>query len=217
LSSKHLASHEGKLAHRHPHHPDLAKDGGLQGKRVFIRVDFNVPLDKKTGEITDDARIREALPTIQFAMEAGAKVILASHMGRPQARQTRGPVLEVCGARLAELTGVEVHLPDDCIGDAAKKVIFDLRAGQLCLLENLRFHEEEEKNDESFARQLAELCDVYVTTPSARAPRPRIGARAAPDDAREGGGLPAGARARRCRGCSTNPRSPTWRSSAAPR
>ena len=144
---------------------DLAKanDGhGLEGKRVFIRVDFNVPLDKKTGTITDDARIREALPTIKFAVEKGATVILASHLGRPKPGKTEGLSLEPCGARLAELTGWEVHVPEDCIGDAPKKVIHDLRAGQLCLLENLRFHPEEEADDEGFAKQLAELCDVYV-------------------------------------------------------
>ena len=140
---------------------DLAKDGGLSGKRVFIRVDFNVPLDKKTGAITDDARIREALPTIKLAVESGAKVILASHMGRPKPGK-REPSLEVAGARLSELTGYEVHLPEDCVGDAPKKVIGDLRAGQVCLLENLRFHEEEEKDDDGFAKQLAELCDIYV-------------------------------------------------------
>ncbi|KYF84660.1 phosphoglycerate kinase [Sorangium sp. So ce296] len=136
--------------------------GGLSGKRVFIRVDFNVPLDKKTGKITDDSRIREAIPTIKLVMEAGAKVILASHLGRPKPGKTEGLSLEPCGGRLSELTGYEVHLPDDCVGDSPKKVIYDLRAGQICLLENLRFHEEEEKDDEAFARQLAELCDVYV-------------------------------------------------------
>ncbi|AGP32841.1 MULTISPECIES: phosphoglycerate kinase [Sorangium] len=135
---------------------------GLSGKRVFIRVDFNVPLDKKTGKITDDSRIREAIPTIKLVMEAGAKVILASHLGRPKPGKTEGLSLEPCGGRLSELTGYEVHLPDDCVGDSPKKVIYDLRAGQICLLENLRFHEEEEKDDEGFARQLAELCDVYV-------------------------------------------------------
>ncbi|MGK3968834.1 phosphoglycerate kinase [Sorangium sp. So ce118] len=135
---------------------------GLSGKRVFIRVDFNVPLDKKTGKITDDSRIREAIPTIKLAVEAGAKVILASHLGRPKPGKTEGLSLEPCGGRLSELTGYEVHLPDDCIGDSPKKVIYDLRAGQICLLENLRFHPEEEKDDEGFARQLAELCDVYV-------------------------------------------------------
>ena len=144
---------------------DLAKEGDgqfLKGKRVFIRVDFNVPLDKKTKAITDDARIREALPTITFAMEQGARVILASHMGRPKPGKHDGLSLEVCGARLAELSGFEVHVPEDCVGDAPKKVIQDLRAGQICLLENLRFHPEEEANDEAFAKQLAELCDVYV-------------------------------------------------------
>ncbi|MGK3985264.1 phosphoglycerate kinase [Sorangium sp. So ce136] len=144
---------------------DLAAAGdaaGLSGKRVFIRVDFNVPLDKKTGKITDDSRIREAIPTIKLAVEAGAKVILASHLGRPKPGKTEGLSLEPCGGRLSELTGYEVHLPDDCVGDSPKKVIYDLRAGQICLLENLRFHPEEEKDDEGFARQLAELCDVYV-------------------------------------------------------
>src|SRR5438094_10380733 len=112
--------------------------GALQGKRVFIRVDFNVPLDKKNGKITDDARIREAIPTIKYAMEAGAKVILASHLGRPKPGKHEGFSLEPCGAKLAELTGYEVFLPEDCIGDAPKKVIHDLRTGQVCLLENLR-------------------------------------------------------------------------------
>lgn len=139
-----------------------AEGSGLAGKRVFIRVDFNVPLDKKTGAITDDSRIREAIPTIKLAVEAGAKVILASHMGRPKPGKREGLSLEPAGARLSELTGYEVHLPDDCIGDAPKKVIYDLRAKQICLLENLRFHEGEEQDDEGFARQLAELCDVYV-------------------------------------------------------
>jgi phosphoglycerate kinase len=140
-----------------------ANDGkGLEGKRVFIRVDFNVPLDKKTGSITDDARIREALPTIKRAVEAGAHVVLASHLGRPKGGPSASLSLEPIGARLAELTGYEVHVPEDCVGDAPRKVIQDLRAGQVCLLENLRFHDAEEKDDESFARQLAELCDVYV-------------------------------------------------------
>jgi phosphoglycerate kinase len=142
--------------------PDLvAAEGALQGQRVFVRVDFNVPQDKKTGQITDDARIREAIPTIKLLMDAGAKVILASHLGRPKPGK-RDLTLEPCGVRLAALTGYEVLLPEDCVGDAPKKVIHDLRAGQICLLENLRFHEEEEKDDEAFAKQLAELCDVYV-------------------------------------------------------
>jgi phosphoglycerate kinase len=136
------------------------RDLKLDGQRVFIRVDFNEPLSGTT--VTDDTRIREALPTIKFALEAGARVILASHLGRPKPGKTEGLSLEPAGERLSVLSGAEVHLPEDCVGDAAKKVVQDLRPGQICLLENLRFHPEEEKDDEGFARQLAELCDVYV-------------------------------------------------------
>jgi phosphoglycerate kinase len=136
----------------------------IENKRVFIRVDFNVPLEEEGGRqiITDDARIREALPTIKHAIERGARVILASHLGRPKKGPDPKLSLEPAGTRLAELLGVEVHMPEDCIGDAAKKVVFDLRGGQVCLLENLRFHPEEEKDDETFAQKLSELCDVYV-------------------------------------------------------
>jgi phosphoglycerate kinase len=132
----------------------------IENKRVFIRVDFNVPLEGN--KITDDSRVREALPTIKHALERGARVILASHLGRPKPGKTAGLGLEPVGARLAELLGIEVHIPEDCVGDAAKKVVYDLRSGQVALLENLRFHPEEEKDDEGFARQLAELTDVYV-------------------------------------------------------
>lgn len=134
----------------------------LAGERVFIRVDFNVPLDKKTGSITDDERIVAALPTILHVAKAGAKVILASHFGRPKGKPNPAYSLEIVGARLAELTKMEVHVPDDCIGEAPRKVISDLREGQLCLLENLRFHEAEEQNDDTFAKELASLCTVYV-------------------------------------------------------
>jgi phosphoglycerate kinase len=136
------------------------KELPVENNRVFIRVDFNVPMQK--GKITDDSRIREALPTIKHVMERGGRVILASHLGRPKPGKTDGFEMEPCGARLAELLACEVLVPDDCVGDAAKKVIRDLRAGQVCLLENLRFHPEEEANDEQFAKQLAELADVYV-------------------------------------------------------
>ena len=136
------------------------RDLPIENKKVFLRVDFNVPLDGTT--ITDDSRIREALPTIKHALDRGARLVLGSHLGRPKPGKTEGLSLEPCGARLAELLGIEVHLPEDCIGDAPKKVIHDLRAGQVCLLENLRFHPEEEKNDEAFAQKLADLAEIYV-------------------------------------------------------
>lgn len=140
------------------------QDLPIDNKRVFLRVDFNVPLEESGGtmKITDDSRIVEALPTVKHAMDRGARVILASHLGRPKKGFDPKLSLEPAGARLAELLGVEVHMPEDCIGDAAKKVVFDLRGGQVCLLENLRFHPGEEKDDEAFALKLAELCDVYV-------------------------------------------------------
>jgi phosphoglycerate kinase len=134
----------------------------LENRRVFIRVDFNVPFDPQTKTITDDERIRAALPTIKHALGTHARVILGSHFGRPKGKPNPEFGLEPIGVRLSELAGVEVHLPDDCMGDAAKKVVTDLRDGQVCLLENLRFHPEEEANDEGFARELASLCDVYV-------------------------------------------------------
>ncbi len=138
------------------------KDLDLENQRLFLRVDFNVPLDKKTGEITDDARIRAALPTIEYAMEAGARVILASHLGRPKGERVPSMSLEPVGARLAELLNVDVLFPEDCIGDAPKKLINEMRGKQIVLLENVRFHAEETQNDEAFARQLLELCDAYV-------------------------------------------------------
>jgi phosphoglycerate kinase len=133
----------------------------LDSQRVLIRVDFNVPLDK-TGSITNDARIVLSLPTIKKALSAGARVILASHLGRPNGKPSAQLSLEPVAARLSELLAQDVFLPDDCIGDAAKKVISDLRPGQLVLLENLRFHAEEELNDEAFARELSAQADVYV-------------------------------------------------------
>ncbi len=134
----------------------------LENKRVFIRVDFNVPLDKASGRITDDERIQASLPTIKKAIASGARVILASHLGRPKGERNPKYSLEPAAARLSELIGQDVTLPDDCIGDAPKKVIGDLRPGQVCLLENLRFHPQEEKNDEAFAKELASFTDVYV-------------------------------------------------------
>ena len=161
----------------------------IEDKRVFIRCDFNVPLEEKDGKqvITDDARITEALPTIKHAIERGARVILASHLGRPKKGPDPKLSLEPVGTRLAELLGVEVHMPEDCIGDAAKKVVFDLRKGQVCLLENLRFHAEEEKDDETFAAKLAELCDVYVCDAFGAVHRAHASVHALPKSMRERG------------------------------
>jgi phosphoglycerate kinase len=135
----------------------------LAGKRVFIRVDFNVPLDDER-RVTDDARIRAALPTIQHATKARAKIILGSHLGRPKGKpdDRKKLSLEPAAERLSELLAQDVILADDCVGDGVKKLVRDLKEGQVLLLENLRFHPEEEKNDEGFSRELASLCDVWV-------------------------------------------------------
>ncbi len=141
------------------------RDLPVENKRVFLRVDFNVPLAEDRS-ITDDSRIKEALPTIKHLIERGARVVLASHLGRPKVAKNpddrKNLSLEPCAARLAELLGADVRLPEDCIGDAATKVVYDLRGGQVALLENLRFHPEEEKDDEGFAKELAKLADLYV-------------------------------------------------------
>jgi phosphoglycerate kinase len=133
----------------------------LTGKRVFIRVDFNVPLDDAQN-ITDDIRIREALPTIKRAATMGGRVILASHLGRPKGVDAKLSLMPAA-KRLSELMGrdYEVLMADDCVGEGVGKMARDLKPGQLLMLENLRFHKEEEANDEAFARELASLADVY--------------------------------------------------------
>jgi phosphoglycerate kinase len=136
-------------------------DVPMRGKRVFIRVDFNVPLDQQ-GRVTDDTRIQASLPTIRHAMAGGAKVLLASHLGRPGGKVEPRYSLKPVAARLSELLGRQVRVADDCVGPTVEGEIERMREGEVLLLENLRFHAEEEKNDPVFARQLARLADVYV-------------------------------------------------------
>ncbi|MBM3726484.1 MAG: phosphoglycerate kinase [Acidobacteria bacterium] len=136
------------------------RDLALNGRRVFIRVDFNVPLASGGTEITSDKRIRASLPTIQYALAQGAGVVLASHLGRPKGKPNPEMSLQPVAVRLAELLGRPVTMAPDCVGPAVEAL--KPAPGQVLLLENLRFHAEEEKNDPSFAAQLAALCDVYV-------------------------------------------------------
>jgi phosphoglycerate kinase len=136
-------------------------DLDIQSRRVFIRVDFNVPLTPARG-VADATRIKEALPTIKLAIERGARVVLASHLGRPKGKPNPEFSLLPVAAYLAEVLGREVVLTDEPVGDGAKKVIADLREGGVAMLENLRFHPGEEANDETFARALASYADVYV-------------------------------------------------------
>ena len=135
------------------------RDLDASGKRVFVRVDFNVPLED--GKVSDDERVRAALPTIKLLMDKGAKLVLASHLGRPKGKDATQSLLPVAGC-LQERLGRDVIFADDCIGDGVKKMAADLNPGQVMLLENLRFHPGEEKNDEGFAKALASYADVYV-------------------------------------------------------
>ncbi|MCE5242023.1 MAG: phosphoglycerate kinase [Syntrophobacteraceae bacterium] len=133
----------------------------LAGKRVFIRVDFNVPLDKQ-GNVKDDLRIRAVLPSIRKVLESGGKVVLASHLGRPKGKPVPEFSLKPVSDYLSKLLCLPVKLAPDCIGDEVRRMAAELGKGEILLLENLRFHAEEEKDDEAFSRELASLADVYV-------------------------------------------------------
>src|SRR3954447_3611572 len=137
---------------------DLAS---LRGKRVFVRVDFNVPLSE-AGEVGDTTRLEEAIPTIRELTGAGGVVLLASHLGRPKGKPDPRYSLRPVAARLAELLGQPVRFAEDCVGGEVEKVVREMKTGDVVLLENLRFHAEEEKNEAGFAGQLAALAEVYV-------------------------------------------------------
>jgi phosphoglycerate kinase len=137
------------------------RDIDVKGKRALVRVDFNVPVDRNGG-IADDSRIRAAIPTIDYLRENGASVILVTHLGRPDGKVVDNLRLKPIAARLASLLSSEVKTTDDCVGPAVEAAAKALKPGDVLMLENLRFHAEEEKNDSAFAKQLASLADVYV-------------------------------------------------------
>jgi len=138
------------------------RDINVGGKRVLVRVDFNVPLDEKAATITDDSRIRAALPTIDYLIEQGAIVILGSHLGRPDGQVVEDMRLALVACRLSQLTGKQVTATKDCVGPEVEKAVNNMKCGDILLLENLRFHIEEESNDDGFAQSLADLADIYV-------------------------------------------------------
>src|SRR6478735_7139005 len=138
----------------------FVEDLNLSGKRVIVRVDFNVPL--KDGVVESDKRLKESLPTIKYLREKGAKTILMSHLGRPDGKRVPDQSLAPVAKALAALLGTDVKFAEDCVGEPAKTAVAALKDGDVLLLENLRFHAAEEANDPAFAKQLAELADVYV-------------------------------------------------------
>ena len=137
------------------------KEIDITNKRVFIRVDFNVPMDDQQN-IVDDTRIRAVLPTLRYALDNQTKLIIASHMGRPKGRKSHELSLKPIAKRLGRLLEKDVKMANDCIGPDVKSLISAMKAGDVVLLENLRFHREEQKNNDKFAKELASLCDVYV-------------------------------------------------------
>ena len=145
------------------------RDVEVKGKRVLVRVDFNVPLHEKTGEITDDSRIRATLPTIQYLTERGARVILISHLGRPKGKVVDELRLTVVAQRLSQILEKQVGVATNCIGPEVEKSVKSLRSGDVLLLENLRFHSDEETGSAAFAQALARLGDVFVNDAFCRA------------------------------------------------
>lgn len=133
----------------------------LNGKKVLVRVDFNVPLNREL-KISDDTRIRETLPTIKYLIDKKCKVILCAHLGRPKGKQVAEMSLRPCAEHLSKLLGMKVQMAPDCVGAETKRMAENLKAGEVLLLENLRFHAEEEKNDAAFAKELSSMAEVFV-------------------------------------------------------
>ena len=138
------------------------KDIDVNGKRVLVRCDFNVPLDKETGEITNDLRIKAAIPTIQYLLDHNAKVILCSHLGKPKGEVKKSLSLKPVAEKLSEYLGFEVKLAKDIVGESAKELVANLEEGKAILLENVRFDAREEENNTEFSKELASIADIYV-------------------------------------------------------
>lgn len=173
----------------------VVNDLNVRGKRVFMRVDYNVPMEEKDGKmvVTDETRIKETLPTLELLIEKGARIILASHLGRPAGKRESTMSLRPVAAKLADMLCRPVAFVDDCVGEKVEKTIGVLQPGDVLLLENLRFYAEEEKNDPGFSEKLAQLADLYVNDAFGAAHRPHAStegmARAV---ARHGGSCAAG-------------------------
>jgi phosphoglycerate kinase len=171
------------------------RDLDVNGKRVFVRVDYNVPLEEKDGRmvITDETRIVETLPTLRFLIQRGAKLILAAHLGRPKGKCEPTMSLRPVAARLAELLGRPVAFLDDCIGEKVEKTVGVMKPGDVLLLENVRYYNEEEANDPGFSEKLAKIADVYVDDAFGAAHRAHASTEGVPRViAKRGGGCAAG-------------------------
>ncbi len=140
----------------------LIDQASIQGKRVLIRVDYNVPLNKSTQEVTDDRRIRESIPTLQYVLDQGGSLVLMSHLGRPKGEVQEGLSLKHTISTIQKYVNAEILFADDCIGEESFQMSRDLQPGQILLLENVRFHKAEKKGEEEFAKKLAEHGDIYV-------------------------------------------------------
>src|SRR5438093_8809633 len=167
------------------------KDLDVRGKRVLVRVDYNVPMEEKDGRmvINDDTRIKETLPTLELLIDKGARIVLASHLGRPNGKRDPSMSLRPVAARLADLIQRPVAFVGDCIGEKVEKTADALRPGDILLLENIRFYEEEEANDPAFAEKLAKVADIYVNDAFGAAHRAHASTEGVARVVAKGGGL----------------------------